>query len=67
MKQAILITAYKDLDFLTEIISCFDDDFSFFIHLDRKCKENTEILTNFKNVYLYNNYHIEWGGSNHSI
>jgi len=65
MKQAILITAYKDLDFLTEIISCFDDDFSFFIHIDKKCKEDTTVLTNFSTVYLYNQYHIEWGGSNH--
>ena len=65
MKQAILITAYKDLDFLSEIISYFDDDFSFFIHIDKKCKEDISELSHFKHAYLYQNYHIEWGGSNH--
>lgn len=65
MKQAILITAYKDLDFLSEIISYFDDDFYFFIHIDKKCKEDTSGLNHFNQVYVYHNYHIEWGGSNH--
>lgn len=65
MKQAILITAYKDLDFLKEVISFFDDDFAFFIHIDKKCKEDIAGLSQIKKVYLFNNYHIEWGGSNH--
>ncbi len=65
MKQAILITAYKDLDFLKEIVDFFDDDFTFFIHIDKKCKEDITALSQINNVFLFNNYHIEWGGSNH--
>lgn len=65
MKQAILITAYKDLDFITRIISVFDDCFTFFIHVDKKCKEDNSVLLKYKNVFLYNKYRIEWGGSNH--
>jgi hypothetical protein len=65
MKQAILITAYKDLDFITKVISFFDDDFTFFIHIDKKCKEDFSVFEKYKNVFLYNKYRIEWGGSNH--
>jgi len=65
MKQAILITAYKDLDFITQVISVFDDDFTFFIHIDKKCKEDFTVFSKYKNVFLFNKYRIEWGGSNH--
>lgn len=36
MKQAILITAYKNYHHLEEIIAFFDDDFEIYIHIDRK-------------------------------
>jgi hypothetical protein len=65
MKQAILITAYKDLEFIKRIIQYFDDDFEFYIHVDTKCREESTILPCHKNVHVYSEYHIQWGGSNH--
>ncbi len=38
MQQAILITAYKNIAHLREIIDFFDDDFLFYIHIDKKSK-----------------------------
>ena len=67
MKHAILITAYKDLFFIKKIIDYFDEDFVFFIHIDKKCLENHLFLTQCKNVYLYKKYKVEWGGSNHLL
>lgn len=65
MKQAILITAYKDLDFILNIIDYFDSDFEFFIHVDKKCKEDITFLQNDSRMHVYSKYRIEWGGSNH--
>jgi hypothetical protein len=65
MKQAILITAYKELNFVSNILQYFDEDFDFFIHVDKKCKEDTTFLRNDSRVHLYRKYRIEWGGSNH--
>lgn len=69
MKQAILITAYKDLQHLLEIINFFDHDFSFYIHIDKKslCDE-TELqdLRQFKNVkFIGKRFKTNWGGLNH--
>jgi len=36
LKQAILVTAYKDIDRLKILTDLFDDDFSFYIHIDKK-------------------------------
>ena len=36
MKQAILITAYKDFEQLVLLIDQFDNDFNFYIHIDKK-------------------------------
>jgi len=65
MKQAILITAYKDLNFISNILQYFDNDFDFFIHVDKKCKEDITFLQNDLRVNVYRKYRIEWGGSNH--
>lgn len=65
MKQAILITAYKDLDFIEEIIDYFDSDFDFFIHIDKKCKEDQCMLSKHPNVCVFSSFKIEWGSVNH--
>lgn len=65
MKQVILITAYKDLDFLSNILEYFDNDFDFYIHVDKKCKEDVAFLRSDSRVHVYSKYRIEWGGSNH--
>lgn len=69
MKQAIIITAYKNfeqLDFLADFFSpCFD----VFIHVDKKSEEITKdkiaLLNTKKNVYAIQKYNIKWGGKDH--
>lgn len=65
MKQAILITAYHQIDLLRTIISFFDDDFDFYIHIDKKCKENWSDLKNNPHVYICSKYKIFWGSEYH--
>lgn len=64
MKQAILITAYKDLPFLQRIVSCFNEDFDFFIHIDRKCREAIPVFS-CNHVRVFRKYSIEWGSERH--
>lgn len=68
MKHAILIIAHNNLSYLIKIIEYFDDDFSFFIHLDKKRKFPTselEALKSIKNVKcITSKYKTNWGGFN---
>ena len=38
MKQSILISAYKYIEHIKQIIDFFNDDFTFYIHIDKKSK-----------------------------
>jgi hypothetical protein len=69
MKQAILITAYKNYHHLEEIIQCFDAHFELYIHLDRKSKISKEELACLRKYeivkVLEQKYTVNWGGFNH--
>lgn len=69
MKQAILITAYKNYHHLEEIIAFFDDDFEIYIHIDRKSiitKQELLRLEQYDIVKLISQkYKVNWGGFNH--
>jgi len=69
MKQAVLITAYTNIEHLNSIISSLSDNFEFYIHIDKKSniyKEDILRLTQKKNVALVSQkYNINWGGINH--
>jgi len=69
MKQAILITAYKNYHHLEEIIHYFDGNFELFIHLDKKSKiSDIELATlrKYDTVKLVlQKYKVNWGGFNH--
>lgn len=69
MKQAILITTYKDFEQLIELINEFDDTFNIYIHIDKKSEvslKNYKKLKNINNVkYLGNDFKVNWGGVNH--
>lgn len=68
MKHAILIIAHNNLSYLIKIIEYFDDDFSFFIHLDKKRKfpkNELETLRSKRNVKcVKKKYKTNWGGFN---
>ena len=70
MKQAILITAYKNMDHLNRIVRFFDTSgFYCFIHIDKKSsvsKSEIEDLKAKDNVnFVSQEYSITWGGINH--
>lgn len=69
MKQAILITSYKDFEQLKELIHAFDETFNIYVHVDKKSNISSKTrhkLTTIKNVrYLSQDYKVNWGGLNH--
>ncbi len=68
-KQAILITAYTNVNSLKEIIIFFNKNyeiyFNFYIHVDSKSNIQLQDLNEFKNVFVWKKYKIFWGGFNH--
>lgn len=44
MKHAILILWHKDVQQLRELIRFFDEEFSFYIHVDRKNADATKAV-----------------------
>lgn len=53
MKHAILLIWHKDIDQLKNLIKLFDEDFKFYIHIDKKSivpEEEIELLKNYSQV-----------------
>ncbi|NJW53655.1 beta-1,6-N-acetylglucosaminyltransferase [Salinimicrobium oceani] len=69
MRQAILITAYKNFDHLKEIIDFFDHNFRVYIHIDKKVKVPKKQLLDLKSNPIVSlvsqRYKVNWGGLNH--
>lgn len=69
--QAILITAYKNIDHLERIIDFFGEGFNIYIHFDKKSISNNVLhqqLKEKKNIkYISSKYNINWGGINHLL
>ena len=69
IKQAILITAYKNYHHLDELITFFDQNFEIYIHIDKKSKISEQELSKLRainNVRLISQkYRVKWGGFNH--
>ena len=69
MKQAILITAYKNYSHLENIIKFFDADFQIYIHMDKKSYVSERDLIQFKSYpqvkIFIQKYKVNWGGLNH--
>lgn len=67
MKQAILITSYKDIHQIVELINFFDENFSFYIHVDKKSNLDLSPLKNIlnKSISVSSKYYVNWGGNNH--
>ncbi|WP_300602287.1 beta-1,6-N-acetylglucosaminyltransferase [Niabella sp.] len=66
MKQAILITGYKNIHSFIDIINCFDKErFSFYLHIDKRSPLDTTPLQAYRNVFISTRYAVTWGGENH--
>lgn len=65
-KHAILLIAYKNIEQISEFIELLDDDFYFYIHLDKKSQiseERIQKLRKNKNVKLIEKvFQVNWGG-----
>jgi hypothetical protein len=70
MKQAILLTAYKDIEQLKILIDLFNDDFSFYIHIDNNSQiteKEIGYIQKLKKVnFIAKKYATNWGGINHT-
>lgn len=68
MTHAILLLWHKDITQLEELISFFDDNFLFYIHLDKKSQINDVDFERLKNhplvSFVSKKYEINWGGFN---
>lgn len=58
--QAILISAYKDTDYLKRLINFFDKDFEILVHLDKKSKIDPQDIQINSNVHVFKKYTINW-------
>lgn len=69
MKQAILITAYKNYHHLIEILNFFDETFTVYIHIDQKSKigslELRDLQRHDRLKLISQRYKVNWGGFNH--
>ena len=65
MRQAILITAYRDMPQLQRLVEWFDTDFELFIHLDKRCQEDISWMNGQSSLHLYRRYAVEWGDYRH--
>lgn len=66
MNQAILITAYKNFDYLKYLVSMLYKDFDIYIHVDRKSKEiGKRQIKELKNCKVIREYKVAWGGATH--
>ncbi len=59
--QAIIITAYKNKDYLQKLISFFDKKFKVFVHIDKKSDIYISDMNVNENVTMIKKYNIKWG------
>jgi len=70
MQQGILITSYKNINHLNDIILSLDNgEYLFFIHIDKKSNLNIEDIRMLEKKscvkFVSRQYKIGWGGINH--
>lgn len=65
MKHAILIIAYHNFDFVIKQLKKYDDDFSIFIHWDKRSaltnKQKEELFSIRTVKYVGEEYAVNWG------
>ena len=65
--QALIITAYKDIEQIKRLIKSSNKYFKLFIHIDKKSADIFDSLLkiNASNTYIYSLYSVTWGGYSH--
>ncbi len=68
MKHALLILCHKDFEQVEKLIEFFDEDFVFYIHIDKRANINNMQIEHLKkinsNIKIYKKYRVTWGGIN---
>lgn len=66
MKHALVILCHQDISQLEKLVEFFDDDFTFYVHVDKKSdilKEEVDaFVQSHPNVHVYRKYKVNWGG-----
>lgn len=63
MRHAILLLWHTDAKQLLDLTECFDEDFTFYIHIDKRSKEDIGRLKQKNNIHIYRKYKIHWEDS----
>lgn len=69
-RQALLITAYENIDDLIYLLEVYNLYFSCYVHIDKKCdvnKEQWEKLNSMLGVAVISKYKINWGSYTHIL
>ena len=64
-RQAVLITAYKNIEQIIDIIDYLGDGFEFYIHIDKKSTMDLSLIEDIDYVHIFKNFYINWGSVNH--
>ena len=66
-KQAILLTAYKNFDYLYCLTAELVKNFDVYVHIDKKAKERKAVINKLQAMgcYACSSYSINWGSFNH--
>lgn len=66
MKHAIILFCHKDLSQVEEVIDFYDNDFIFYLHIDKKTDISETEISRFRdthpNVRVFRLYRMHWGG-----
>ena len=52
---------------LEKLVDYFDNDFEFFIHIDKRCKESLSHIEGREHLHIFRNYTVEWGDYKHLL
>ena len=63
MKHVILMTVYKDIKLVNQLIDTTPSNFDFFIHIDKKSKISNKDIS--ARAHIYKVYKVYWGGIEH--
>ena len=72
MKQGVLVTAFKEPEWLERVIRRMGSGFSFFVHVDTKSRHEViqgfmALSEKYSNVSVCSRYRVNWGGNNHLL
>lgn len=63
MKHCLLITAYKNVDIINNLIDSIPDDWGIYIHIDQKSKIKVEGINH--RAHVFKKYKVNWGSRAH--